>query len=400
MVGIPLKLDERVVGVLGLAHDHKSQKVFDPQVIETLEQFAELASLSINNVRLYQRATETARRRAILYRAAQDIGASLNLEQVYSAIQRALEQVMPCEDFIIDFYNEAENLIVPGIIIELGQRVEAPSYTADQGLGGYIVRTGQSLLLNGPEQISASGIKFVNYGNSPLTQSILAVPMGIRGKITGMISVQSYWPGAYTIDDYELLEMLAAHAAIAIENARLFEEIQQLATTDSLTGLSNRRHFFSLAGLEFERAKRYSRHLSAMMMDVDHLKTVNDTLGHHVGDRLLSGLAKRCKSELRDVDIVGRYGGDEFAFFLPETDPSQAERVAERLLQQAVQVGNEINPEIASLFTVSLGVAALDPSCPNVAVLIEHADRAMYIAKEAGRNRFHIWETLESPKSH
>jgi diguanylate cyclase (GGDEF)-like protein len=393
VVVIPLKLGAQVIGILGLAHDYQSGRTFDLEEVEALDQFATLATLTIDNVRLYQSAIKAAERRTTLYHAAQDISASLDVEEVYAALHRAVAQVMPCEDFIIDFYDESQNEIFAVYLIELGKRINTPPHPPGQGLGGHVVCTGQPVRLNSPEQIKTCGIRFVPYGSGPITSSVLAVPVRAKGKIVGMISTQCYQSGAYTADDQELLEMLAAHAAIAFENARLFTEIHELAATDALTGVFNRRRFFDLALHEFDRSRRYELPLSLLMLDVDHFKIFNDTYGHPLGDRLLCTIARRCKNELRQVDILGRYGGEEFVVMLPETGLAQAQIVAERLRVQiaqaaAVDISNASGEkEPPHSLTVSLGVASNDPSCDNFETLFDRVDQALYAAKQAGRNR-------------
>lgn len=178
---------------------------------------------------------------ATIYRAGEEIGASLDTEQVFQAVYRAVRQVMPCEDFLISLYDEKNHLMWGDYIIENGIRVSSNPYQIFEnhnnvapdlpqtvrGLGGYIVHFGKSVLLNNPEEIKASGIKFISYGSEPTTSSVLAVPLQLRGKTIGMLSAQSYHLAAYTSQDQELLEMLASHAAIAIDNARLFEQAQK-----------------------------------------------------------------------------------------------------------------------------------------------------------------------------
>ena len=164
---------------------------------------------------------------SIVYRASEEIGISLDTEQVFAAVHRAMEQVMPCEDFVISLYDETRNEMSGSYILENNKRLAPNPYKADHGLGGHIVHSGQSLILNSPEQIKTSGIRFEPYGDGLITSSVLAVPMQIKGKTIGILSVQSYHSEAYTTEDQELLEMLAGHVAVAIDHARLFEQSQQ-----------------------------------------------------------------------------------------------------------------------------------------------------------------------------
>ena len=203
--------------------------------------------------------------------------------------------------------------------------------------------------------------------------------------------------------------MLAAHAAIALENARLFSEMQEIADKDPLTSLMlNRRKFYELAEREFARAKRYPESLSVLMMDVDHFKDFNDQFGHKVGDLILKMIAQVCTQNVRSVDIVGRHGGEEFIILFPSTNAKSAAEIAERIRRQVAETnlkdddlkevsqffetvnGAIISPEILHV-TVSIGVAELDDLCISIDALVDHADRAMYLAKNMGRNRVKIW---------
>jgi diguanylate cyclase (GGDEF)-like protein len=163
-------------------------------------------------------------------------------------------------------------------------------------------------------------------------------------------------------------------------------EVQRLAITDPLTGLYNRRHFFELGEREIQGARRYKRSLSAIMMDIDHFKLVNDTYGHRIGDQVLQEIAERCRRAVRMVDVVGRYGGEEFAIILPETDLAAACRVADRLRESisGQTIATEAGPVVV---TTSLGVSTLRNGTTKLDNLLDGADQALYVAKRSGRNR-------------
>lgn len=179
---------------------------------------------------------------------------------------------------------------------------------------------------------------------------------------------------------------LANMCALAITYARLVQEVRQLANTDSLTGLSSRRHFFALAQAEFATARRYRRPLAAFMLDIDHFKKINDNYGHAAGDRTLEMVAKCCRRELRSADLSGRYGGEEFVFLLPETPLENAWPAAERL-RQAIAAETVPLEDHTIQVTASIGLAMLTPDCPDIDTLINRCDHALYAAKEGGRNR-------------
>ena len=164
-------------------------------------------------------------------------------------------------------------------------------------------------------------------------------------------------------------------------------ELEYRAHIDALTGLPNRRHFFELAEQELARSLRYDKPLSMLMLDVDYFKRINDVYGHHVGDMVLQKLGDLCGKTLREMDIPGRLGGEEFAFLLPETALEQAREVAERL-RQAVAEAGLAQPVVEDLdCTVSIGVAQLVHTDADITDLLKRADKALYAAKHAGRNR-------------
>jgi two-component system, cell cycle response regulator len=172
------------------------------------------------------------------------------------------------------------------------------------------------------------------------------------------------------------------------QRVALFDEVQRLAMQDSLTDCFNRRHFFKLAEQEFQRIVRYHHSLSLIMLDIDHFKKFNDTYGHPAGDKILCGLVDACRGSLRSIDIIGRYGGEEFIFLLPETHLQGALKTADRLRQNLMKIKVSIG-EAALSITVSLGVAGYEPDSEDVATLdqlVRLADESLYDAKAAGRN--------------
>jgi diguanylate cyclase (GGDEF)-like protein len=158
-----------------------------------------------------------------------------------------------------------------------------------------------------------------------------------------------------------------------------------------MTGLYNRRQFFVLAEQEFERSLRYRHPLSIIMLDADNLKSVNDTHGHLAGDLLIQTVADVCRKELRRIDLVGRYGGDEFVALLPETPLEKAAPVVERLRARAAQQTLRFEGQ-AVLVSISVGVAGMDESCLRLETLLSHADEALYDAKQGGKNRVAVWQ--------
>jgi diguanylate cyclase (GGDEF)-like protein len=295
---------------------------------------------------------------------------------------------MPAEAFVITLFDPNKNVIQAVYLYERGGRVVAPQIPADQGLSGRVIATGESVYL-ADIHVGMEGLKPVHFGDYATVRSILAVPMRLGGTVIGMLSAQSYQPDAYAPNHQHLLEMLASYAGIALENTRLFGEVQQLAITDALTGLYNRRQLDELGLREFSRARRFERPLAALMIDIDHFKAVNDSFGHAAGDQVLSSIAQRLQAIVREVDILGRYGGEEFVALLPETDREAACAVAGRMRTEVEKMRPVIG-DTKIRVTVSIGIAMLTPAVADLKGLVANADAALYLAKRGGRNRISV----------
>ncbi len=177
-------------------------------------------------------------------------------------------------------------------------------------------------------------------------------------------------------------------------------ELRLQAITDPLTGVLNRRQFFSLASPNFQQAKRYQRHLTTLMLDLDYFKQINDQHGHIIGDQVLISLAERLQEHIRTPDILARYGGEEFVILMPETDIESARTMAERLRTQIHE--NPIKTDIGPVsLTISIGIATLDIEIDStIDRLIDRADQALYAAKQAGRNKVVIYEDIGKTPNH
>ena len=181
-------------------------------------------------------------------------------------------------------------------------------------------------------------------------------------------------------------EWLASQAGVALDNARLHDVVQRQAITDDLTGLVNRRRFLEALDAEIERAQRFGTALTIVLADLDNFKRVNDEFGHHGGDVVLRAFADLIRSHVRDVDVSGRIGGEEFAIVLPDTDREGAARVAERMRESLSSVPIPISDDAAITAASSFGVAELEPGQTGDD-LLRAADTALYRAKDEGKNR-------------
>ncbi|MBK6793118.1 MAG: GGDEF domain-containing protein [Anaerolineales bacterium] len=393
---VPVVSGKRTIGVLSI----QSYEVnfYKSEQLSLLKDLASHCAGALERIWAQEALGEFVERLKVLHTAVNEINASLEMERVCQVVHETVSRIMPCNDFVIDGYDGKSNEIIPIFAVEHpNRRVYANRYIADHGLAGEIVRTKKPLLFHTKKEIDGSNIQFEDFSSfeEDPTESILAVPMILHGEIYGMVSAQSYQPNAYAQEDLYLLEVLASHAAIAIENARLFDSIHRLANTDELTGILNRRRFFELTEHEFIKAQQTQIPLSIIMLDVDDFKWFNDRHGHKMGDAVLVLATQTCKTSLRQDDIFARMGGEEFAVALPNTRITDAVEVASRL-RSAIQIArfsdqSDLPSLDAPVITVSVGVTEFDHTCKSLDVLLDRADKAMYLSKNSGRNQVQIW---------
>jgi two-component system cell cycle response regulator len=213
-----------------------------------------------------------------------------------------------------------------------------------------------------------------------------AFPVSTNNRLTGLLAVAGRRVARMATNNEAFLGQVANQAYIVMENSRLFERVRDLSIRDSLTGLYNHRHVMEMISIEFSRVGRYQEAFSVLMIDVDNFKKVNDDYGHPAGDSVLKDLARIIKDAVRTVDVVGRYGGEEFVAVLPHTAHALAMETAERVrrtIHDQVFLAGERKVHV----TVSVGVASYpSPNVDSPATLIREADQALYRAKEAGRD--------------
>jgi diguanylate cyclase (GGDEF)-like protein/PAS domain S-box-containing protein len=224
----------------------------------------------------------------------------------------------------------------------------------------------------------------------PWIKSYAGAPIIVKGQLVGFINLIGLTPGFFRKEHAFRLQAFADQAAIAIENASLYAEVERLATLDELTGIYNRRKLFELGQRAFERAGRYGSKLSAILLDLDRFKKINDSYGHNCGDRVLAGIASVISRNIREVDLFGRYGGEEFVILMPDIDCKSAMQIAERLRGLVSDLCFKTDQGLLTV-TISLGVAECTPHVHSLAALVDRADQAMYSAKQAGRNRVEVY---------
>lgn len=352
--------------------------------------------LFFNDITARKIIEETERQQRIFSEALQNsvsaLNSTLNFDEVLDRILVSLEKVIPHDIANIMLVDEAgsarvvraHGYEVAGLEKLLSkvnlQVAETPNLLK-------MAVSGQPLVIpdthHEPSWLMLEGTEWV--------RSYIGAPILIKGKIAGYINLDSTRVGMFDQTHADRLQIFADQAAIAIENARMFEKVEQMAIVDMLTGLYNRRHFFELAEREVERFRRYHSPLSLILMDLDHFKKVNDRYGHLAGDAVLQELAVIFNESLRKMDIPGRLGGEEFVILLPETHLDQAVLAADRI-RQTIDKRDFIFESHHIHMTATMGVTEMKDEFPNFQMLISLTDKMMYEGKQAGRNRIRSLE--------
>jgi diguanylate cyclase (GGDEF)-like protein/PAS domain S-box-containing protein len=284
-------------------------------------------------------------------------------------------------------------------LYEISSLVEQPGITLEQILQGTVGLISPSWHYPGMTcaRISYDGQEYISKGfkTSKWKQNN---DIYVHAHPTGSVEVfyigDTLPDGAspFSKEEYSLLHAIAERLGRIIERHRAEQLLVKLATTDPLTGLFNRRHFFDLAEMEIMRSKRYGHQLACIMFDIDFFKRINDSYGHLFGDRVLQAMVWRCRENIRRVDIFARYGGDEFVILLPETGLRRGKQLMGRLCSD-FQERPLLIEEHEIPITLSMGLASM-PGNDGLALdaLLNRADQALYTSKENGRNQVSIWQ--------
>lgn len=390
--GAPIIVNGKLVGLLNM--DSREPSAFQEDINDRLRLFVDQAAVAINNARWYKLAQTRVDEMAMLYRIGLSLTANMGMDQVLASLYEHCRSVLPMDVFYVLIYEAQKETLTQGICYQDGEmQVIEPHILADiPELSGMVIRGRRTVVIHDTFTAEAQErYKMRRQGEKP-TRSYVAVPLIVLDQVVGVISMQNYQPNAYSGDQVKLLETIATQAAIAVQNTRLYENLRKMAITDSLTQLSTRHHFTAMGESEVERAVRYSRSLSVLLVDVDRFKVVNDTYGHYAGDAVLQMVARTCSQALRATDLVGRWGGEEFAILLPEADLDGAMMIAERVRRMIEEHEIVLADGQKARVTVSLGVATLGKGLEKLETLLDCADRAMLQAKQAGRNRARAWQ--------
>lgn len=374
-LSIPLIAREEVIGVLDCQSE--SLKHFDAETIDLLTLFSTQASIALQNARLYSSERKRAQQLEVMNTIAQQMTVVMEIPELLAKVCSLTRQAFSV-DHVAVMLKEDNDLVLRAhhgnLTLAVPPDVAKPSYQSWWGAA----LNSEKTVVNNDVQPGGSDVLFRE------TRSRLCIPLVSFGQKLGVLALSSATPGAFHDGDRKSLESVADMCATAIQNARHVERVRQLAYIDGLTGIFNRRFFELRIGEEIERAKRFKKGLAIIMIDIDHFKRLNDEFGHLLGDEVLRQVSSIFSQHLRKIDVVCRYGGEEFVIMLSQTDADVAMKVAQKLRNL---VAEWQFPGVPRPVYISAGVATFPENGTERDQLVKAADNALYVAKHTGRNR-------------
>lgn len=331
-----------------------------------------------------------------LFSLIQDMIGSLDLDVLFGRVLQIIRDVVPCDELLLLLYQNDEHLQISQTLGLDPARKYRELLDGNSGLMEEISRRHESLHMRDLEEDQ----RFADYlRDYPETRSLLCVPMILKEQILGVINLHKKEVGGFSEREIRLVQAITAQAAIAIENARLYQQTRDLSNTDSLTRLANRRFFQAALEKEFAQARRYGANFSLIMIDIDHFKRYNDAHGHLQGDKVLRDVAQILQDNIRRIDLAARFGGEEFIILMPRTNKEGARAAAEKLrlcvAEREFMGAAESQPE--GRLTLSLGIAEFPEDADSLETLQDRADQALYQAKREGRNLTVAWNSTAPP---
>jgi len=383
MLVVPMRYDDAVVGVITLSKLGLDQ--FDGHDLRLLSILADQAATALESARNLARSHALAGELRLLLEVSSELAGSLDSNQVANILARHVASVMEVEDCEISWWDRANDRVAsigyypplaagePMPLFDIGEYPMTKHVLEDQVVE--LVDAGD------PAADPAEVALLVKYGK----QALVMLPLIASGESIGLVELMSEHSIELDDDRLSLARTISNEAAIALENARLYEEARALADRDPLTGFFNHRYLHERFGQEAMRARRSHRPLSLLMLDLDDFKLVNDSFGHLLGDEVLRWTAELIRKTIRASDVPARYGGDEFAILLPDADQDEAAATATRLREAFASSAFSREGRLTVPVGVSIGSATFPADGRTAAELIAVADAGLYRMKRSAR---------------
>jgi two-component system, cell cycle response regulator len=383
-LGVPVIENGTVRGVL--CADRLDDRAFTALDEDLFKTAIAQALRAIQNERVFVQLERAKSEQSYLYKASQALGEALTEEQVIDAGLGSARDIAPYDFGAITLYDaKKRSHRVRRAVGEGSAQFAALTFRDNTSLTAMAVKNKHYLPYRG-EFDSSQQVVFTKRAKLPPMRSLLILPLVVREDAIGTLALAAQRPDAFHDGVRGALSVLANQLAVAMSNAAAVRRLEEMATTDGLTGCLNKRAFLDELEAKIRSAERFGRKLSLLVTDLDHFKSVNDTYGHDVGDVVIKGLGAILQSVKRDTDSVARFGGEEFCVLCEETDTPGAIKLAERVREE---LSAAIFPtDLGKLrITCSIGVATFPNDAKSPEELFKITDQALYAAKRSGRNR-------------
>jgi two-component system, cell cycle response regulator len=381
-------LEEGVASGL-LTLDRDAPRPLEPAELEILEETARLVRRSIDNERVLLQLDRAKVEQGKLYRAVERLNEARTEVQVIEAGVSQAREFAAFEFAAVTLLRQGGEHEICAVSGEGKGELVGRTFRDGTGLVGMVVENRHPLPYRGQCDTDVQ-VLFTRGLAGPRLPSILVLPLLVHREVLGTLVLGSRQPGGFGADVRVILQVLAGHVSVSLANARMVKRLEELATTDGLTGLLNKRALTETARQKLRSAQRFQKPLSVLVCDLDHFKRVNDTYGHDVGDRVIVGFADVLRRTKRETDTVGRFGGEEFVVVCEQTDPEGAELLGLRVRQElaATTFASKDGP---LQVTCSIGVATYPQAGKDWDELFKATDEALYASKRGGRDRVTVW---------
>ncbi len=345
---------------------------------------------AIQNERVFVQLERAKVEQGKLYRAARALAAALTERDVVEASVRSAREIAAFDFAAVTVYDEAKRMHEIRAVSGDGvDKLVGARFRPNTGIVSMVVQNHHPLPYRGDFDQTRQVI-FTSRIAPPPMPSILALPLVVHDRPLGTLVLGAKRKAAFGDAVRPTLEVLASHVAVSLANARMLKRLEELATSDGLTGLYNKRALLEMVDAKLAAAKRFARKMSVLVVDIDHFKKVNDTYGHDIGDVVLRGLGGILRKTKRTTDIVARFGGEEFVILCEETDREGAMLLAERVREELGRTSFQ-TPKGELSVTCSIGISTFPDAGQEWENIFKAADDALYVSKRSGRNRCTCW---------
>jgi two-component system cell cycle response regulator len=382
-IGVPVSEGLTPRGVL--VADRRNGRPFTSSDVESLSSAARQVVRVVQSERVFHAVERSKHEHERFYRASSELNRALTLDQVYDAAIAGARGVCDFDFAAIAGYDPLRGShTIHRAVGEWSEALEGTVHHDPSSIVAMVAKNKLALPAGGEWRE-----RDVPVFSAPMRikgDSLLVLPLLVKDEVVGTFSIAAKRAGAFPGDRREMLGVIANQVAISLQNARMYQIVEEQATTDGLTGLVNHRTFQERFAAMLGRAERHRFPISMILADIDHFKKINDSYGHPTGDEVLRRVAVILGASARKIDIVARYGGEEFAIVLESTDRVGARNLAERI---RAEIGQQSFHAAQGPFgaTLSLGVASFPEDGAQKAEIIARADQSLYAAKHGGRNR-------------